>query len=82
MTRSEIEAKVREVLAAALGPDTETAALDASLAGLGADSLARLEITLELEETFLIELTDDEGERAQTVGDVVGLVAGKLGVPA
>ncbi len=82
MTRSEIEAKVREVLAATLGPDTETAALDASLAGLGADSLDRLEITLELEETFLIELTDDEGERAQTVGDVVALVAGKLGVPA
>lgn len=82
MTRSEIEAKVREVLAATLGADTETAALDASLAGLGADSLDRLEISMELEETFLIELTDDDGERAQTVGDVVGLVARKLGVPA
>lgn len=82
MTRLEIETKVREILDGTLGDDVQTAPLDASLAGLGADSLDRLEITLELEDAFQIELTDEEGERAQTIGDVVNLVAGKLSVSA
>lgn len=41
---------------------------------LGADSFDIVEITMSLEVEFDIELSDDEAERMQTVGDAVSVV--------
>lgn len=82
MTRQDIEIRVREVLHQALGTEAAAADLAATLDSLGADSLDRLEISLELEIAFDIALSDEEGENVRTVGDMVTLVAGKLSVPA
>lgn len=82
MTRHEIETRVREILQRALGDDAAAAPLEVTLDDLGADSLDRLEISLELEDAFGIYLTDEEGERVRTVGDAIALAARKLGGPA
>lgn len=82
MTRQDIEIRVREVLHQALGTEAAAASLEATMDDLGADSLDRLEISLELEIAFDIALSDEEGENVRTVGDMVTLVAGKLSVPA
>ena len=37
---------------------------------LGADSLARLEILVDVEELFNVEIDDEEAEKLLTVGDV------------
>ena len=41
---------------------------------LGADSLDVVELVMALEEKFEIEIPDEEAEKIQTVGDVVGYI--------
>ena len=41
---------------------------------LGADSLDVVELVMALEEKFEIEITDEEAEKIQTVGDVVAYI--------
>lgn len=45
---------------------------------LGLDSLDKIEIVMELEEFFNIELPDDETEKCNNVADSVNLVSSKL----
>lgn len=47
---------------------------------LGGDDLDRLEITVALETEFKIELSDDDAETIQTVGDAVKLIERKAEV--
>lgn len=44
------------------------------------DSLDMVEILMELEEAFNIEITDEEAERCQTVGDAIAALEKRLGV--
>jgi len=41
---------------------------------LGADSLALVELTIVLEETFDIEIPDEEADRIRTVRDAISAV--------
>jgi len=45
---------------------------------LAADSLDAIEITMALEEEFVIEISDDEIEKIKTVQDIISLVGEKL----
>ena len=45
---------------------------------LGADSLDTVELVMELEEEFEINIPDDAAEKIQTVGDAVKYISGKL----
>lgn len=45
---------------------------------LDVSSADLIEIVLELEDAFGIEIADEESSTLETVGDVCGLVAGKL----
>ena len=47
---------------------------------LDADSLALVEIVMELEEKFDLEIPEDELEGVTTIGAAVDLVAGRLSV--
>ncbi len=78
--RSEIEARVKKVLAEQLAVDESQVVPDARFAeDLNADSLDLVEAVLELEEEFGIEIPEEEMESVKTVGQAVDLVAVKTG---
>jgi acyl carrier protein len=79
--RTEIEARVRKVLAEQLAVDEGQVVPDARFAeDLNADSLDLVEAVLALEEEWNIEIPEDEMDGVKTVGQAVELVAQKLGV--
>lgn len=45
---------------------------------LGADSLDVVELVMEIEKKFDIQIPDQDAETFKTVGDAVGYIAGKL----
>lgn len=53
---------------------------DDLISDLGGDALDTIELVMELEERFNIEISDDEAERMRTVQDVSTCVASKLRV--
>jgi acyl carrier protein len=79
--RTEIESRVRKVLAEQLAVDEAQVIADARFAeDLNADSLDLVEAVLALEEEWNIEIPEDEMDGVKTVGQAVELVAQKLGV--
>jgi acyl carrier protein len=76
MTKEEIFEKGKTLVAERLGVDEETITLSSSFKDdLGADSLDVVELIMEFEDTFDIEIPDEEAERFETVGDAVDYVA-------
>ena len=66
-----LEQKVRSIVAEQLGVDLAEVRSDASiLDDLGADSLDVVEMVMSLEESFDIEVPDDDVEALRTVADV------------
>lgn len=64
--------KVKEVTAEQLEIEPEAVTLDAAfIDDLEADSLDIVELMMELEETFDIEIPDEDAEKISTVGDIV-----------
>ena len=83
MERSEIETKVRKVLAEQLAVDESQVTPEAKFAeDLNADSLDLTEAVLALEDEMGIEIPEDEMEKVKTVGQAIDLVASKLEVAA
>jgi acyl carrier protein len=56
--------------------------LDTALADLGITSLQSMELVLELQELYGIELSDDELGALETVGDVLMVLADKPAQPS
>ncbi len=75
MTTSE---QVKTILAEQLGVKTEHINDSTTFEDLGADSLDKIEITLQLEDNFKIEIPDNESEKLLTVSDVVKYIETKL----
>ena len=68
----DIAEKVRKIVADQLGQPIENVNLESRFVkDLGADSLDTIEIVMALEEAFNFEITDEDSERMQKVGDVV-----------
>ena len=64
--------KVKSIIVEQLGVDEEEVTPDASFVDdLGADSLDTVELVMELEEEFDINIPDDVAEKIQTVGQAV-----------
>lgn len=63
--------KVRAVVAESLGLELKAVHLTSSFRGLGADSMDLAELVLDLEETFGIEVPDDDLPKFLTVEDAV-----------
>ena len=69
---SEIESKVKEIIVDKLGVEEENVTPEASFTNdLGADSLDTVELIMEFENEFGINIPDDKAETIQTVGDAI-----------
>ena len=67
-----LEARVTDLIVEQLGVSKEEAVLTASfIDDLGADSLDIVELVMTLEETFDIEIPDDDAEKMQTISDAI-----------
>ena len=66
-----LQEKLFDMVAASLGIDSMDVKLESHFINdLGADSLDTVELVLELEDEFGIEIPDDQAEKLLTVGDV------------
>ncbi|MBF89123.1 MAG: acyl carrier protein [Candidatus Marinimicrobia bacterium] len=67
--------KVKEVIMDKLGADEEKITTEASFVDdLGADSLDTVELIMQLEEEFGMEIPDEEAEKLTTVGSAVDYI--------
>ncbi|SEF95086.1 acyl carrier protein [Caloramator fervidus] len=66
--------KLREIISENMGIDKEDIKLDTSFEDLGLDSLDLVELVMNVEEAFGIEIA--EGEGFKTVKDVVDYIEG------
>ena len=80
LTREVIEQKVASIIVENLGVDESEITPNAHLVDdLGADSLDIVELVMEMENQFGIEVDEDEGEKVRTVKDVCDLIQRKAG---
>ena len=69
---SDVLDRVKRIVVDRLGVDEAEVTVDASFKeDLGADSLDVVELVMELEDEFDMEISDDEAEKISTVGEVV-----------
>ena len=67
--------RVSDIVSEQLGVDKEKVSMETSFVNdLGADSLDTVELVMELEEEFDINIPDDAAEKIQTVGQAVEFI--------
>ena len=72
---SDVEAKVKKIVASHLGSEEGKITLDSSFVDdLGADSLDQVELVMAFEEEFGIEIPDEAAEKIVRVSDAVNFV--------
>ena len=72
---SEIESKVKAIIVDKLGVDEAEVVATASFTNdLGADSLDTVELIMEFEKEFGINIPDDQAEKITTVGDAIAYI--------
>ena len=71
--------RVKEIIIDKLGIEESKITLDAKfIEDLGADSLDTVELIMQFEEEFNIEISDDDAEKLNTVGSSVDYINSKL----
>ncbi len=74
-----IKEKVREIITTQLGvTENEVTAEAAFIEDLGADSLDTVELIMQFEEEFDIEISDEDAEKLTTVGKAIEYLEEKL----
>lgn len=69
---SDVFDRVKKIVVERIGVDEAEVTLEASFKDdLGADSLDVVELVMELEDEFEIEISDEDAEKVTTVGEVV-----------
>ena len=72
---SEIESKVNAIIVDKLGVDEADVKPEASFTNdLGADSLDTVELIMEFEKEFGVNIPDDQAEKIGTVGDAISYI--------
>ena len=79
MTRDEVLAKVKAVVAEKLNVGEDQVTTDAKFVeDLGADSLDQVELIMALEDDFELKIPEDEAEKLTTVGAAIEYIVGKV----
>lgn len=73
-TKQETEQKVVAIIAEKLNLPAAKITLSATFKDLGADSLDVVEIIMGFEESFGIEIQDQDAEKIKTVGQAIDLI--------
>ena len=80
MTKEEIVKQVTDIIVDKLGVEESAVTESASFTNdLGADSLDTVEMIMEFEKEFEIEIPDEDTQKIATVGDAIAYVEKKLG---
>ena len=75
---ADIEAKVKEIIMNKLGVEAAQVTKEASFTNdLGADSLDTVELVMEFEKSFNLQIPDEDAEKISTVGDAISYISGK-----
>ena len=70
-----VSERVIDIVAEQLGVDKEKVTPETSFVNdLGADSLDTVELVMELEEEFDVQIPDDAAEKIQTVGQAIDFI--------
>ena len=76
---SKINVTVNEIIIDKLGVEESKITLDAKfIDDLGADSLDTVELIMQFEEEFNIEIPDEDAEKITTVGKAIDYIESKL----
>lgn len=76
---AEVLERVTKIVVDRLGVEESQVTLEASFKeDLGADSLDVVELVMELEDEFDMEISDEDAEKIATVGDTVNYINGKM----
>jgi acyl carrier protein len=77
---ADMSEKVKDIIEKELGVEREKLAPEASfIEDLGADSLDIVELVMEFEKEFNIDIPDEDAEKLRTVGDALGYLSSKVG---
>jgi len=75
---ADVEAKVKEIIMNKLGVEATQVTTEASFTNdLGADSLDTVELVMEFEKVFNLQIPDEDAEKISTVGDAVRYLSTK-----
>ncbi|MED1202106.1 acyl carrier protein [Heyndrickxia acidicola] len=75
---AEVLERVTKIIVDRLGVEESKVTLEANFKDdLGADSLDVVELVMELEDEFDMEISDDDAEKIATVGDAVNYIQSK-----
>ena len=75
-----IEETVKRIITEQLGVDADKVVPEASfIDDLGADSLDTVELVMALEEEYDTEISDEDAEKIQTVGDAIEYIKSHKG---
>ncbi|MDP3260375.1 MAG: acyl carrier protein [Nitrospirota bacterium] len=73
-----VEEKVKEIISKQLGVNASEVTLEASFVeDLGADSLDTVELVMAFEESFNIEIPDEDAEKITKVKDAIAYINSK-----
>ena len=74
----EILSKVTEIIVDKLNVDEKSVTLESSFTNdLGADSLDTVELIMEFEKRFGVQIPDADAEKIKTVGDAIAYIESK-----
>lgn len=76
---ADVDKKVKEIIVSKLGVDEAQITMEASFTNdLGADSLDTVELVMEFEKAFNVQIPDEDAEKIATVGDAVNYLKSKI----
>ncbi len=79
MNRTDIEAKLVDLLVEELGLERDKITMEAKFEeDLEVDSLGVVELLMALEDNFEVKIPDEEAEKITTVGEAVDIVESKV----
>lgn len=75
---ADVDTKVKEIIMNKLGVDDGQVTPEASFTNdLGADSLDTVELVMEFEKAFNLQIPDEDAEKIATVGDAIKYIKAK-----